>query len=101
MEANMPTAKVQAVIEQVKQLSVQEQQELRAMLESSRPTEPYPSSEDERRRIDELNLRLLAKGLISHIPPPLTAEEGARFRAWKPVPIEGKPLSETIIEERR
>lgn len=43
-----------------------------------------------------LHARLLAEGLLRRIPPRRAAQ-----RDFEPVPIEGKPLSETIIEERR
>jgi hypothetical protein len=44
---------------------------------------------------------LLKEGEMSRIPIPPSVEEVARFRNWKPVDIQGPPLSETIIEERR
>ncbi|MGH7226955.1 MAG: hypothetical protein ACRELF_27385, partial [Gemmataceae bacterium] len=50
---------------------------------------------------DELQLLLLKDGVIDRIPPPLTEAEIRAFQVYKPVPIEGKPLSETVIEERR
>jgi hypothetical protein len=39
--------------------------------------------------------------IIAQRRPKPTDADIARFNAWKPVPINGKPLSETIIEERR
>ncbi|MGI8669585.1 MAG: hypothetical protein ACR2J3_06995 [Aridibacter sp.] len=42
--------------------------------------------------------RLLAKGLISEIPEPLSDEEDADFDL---IEIEGEPVSEMIIKERR
>lgn len=52
-----------------------------------------PISEDEVERI------LLAKGIISSIPNP--ADYTDEDDDFEPIEIEGKPLSETIIEERR
>jgi len=49
----------------------------------------------------ELQLRLLKEGVIDHIPRPPTKAEVKVFKEYQPVPIEGKPLSETVIEERR
>ncbi len=46
----------------------------------------------------ELSNRLLAKGIISEIPEPMTDEEDAEFSLMT---IDGEPLSETIIKERR
>lgn len=37
----------------------------------------------------------------TNVAPPLSDAEWEAVRSWRPVPIQGKPLSETIIEERR
>ena len=50
---------------------------------------------------EQLQLFLLKDGVIDQIPRPLTEADKQAFQEYKPVPIEGKPLSETIIEERR
>jgi hypothetical protein len=49
----------------------------------------------------QVDLALMKEGAMSRIPAPPTEEDIRRFREWKPVPIQGKPLSETIIEDRR
>jgi hypothetical protein len=46
-----------------------------------------------------LRQQLVAESLLSHIPP--KGKDIERFRRWEPIPIKGKPLSETIIERRR
>ena len=46
----------------------------------------------------EVAKRLLARGLISEIPEPMSDEEDAETEL---ITIKGAPLSETIIEERR
>lgn len=46
----------------------------------------------------ELSNSLLAKGVISEIPEPMSDEEDAEFSLMT---IDGEPLSETIIRERR
>jgi len=46
----------------------------------------------------EVSNRLLAKGVISELPEPMSDEEDAEIEL---IEIEGKPLSETIIRERR
>ncbi|MGO8903066.1 MAG: hypothetical protein ACLQU5_32700 [Isosphaeraceae bacterium] len=63
---------------------------------------PLPQFRCEIRRIatlQELQRRLVAAGLLSEIKPP------PRFmpsrEPFTPVAIEGEPLSETIIRERR
>lgn len=57
------------------------------------------STTDEKRLQDELKLRLLEVGLLTEITPPLPPEKWPKNR--KPIPIEGKPISEIIMEERR
>lgn len=46
---------------------------------------------------EELYQYLFSKGVITHIPKGMTDEEDD----FEPVEIEGEPLSETIIRERR
>jgi hypothetical protein len=48
---------------------------------------------------DRLEKELLADGILDHIPAPIT--DGAVFHQWQPIPWQGKPVSETILEERR
>jgi DNA-directed RNA polymerase specialized sigma24 family protein len=48
---------------------------------------------------DKLEQMLLEKGLLSEIPPPIT--NFASYRKRRPIKVRGKPVSETIIEERR
>ena len=47
----------------------------------------------------ELQQKLLKAGIIRHVPPPIT--DMTPYENRTPVPITGKPLSETVIEERR
>lgn len=53
-----------------------------------------PVSDDEKHA--ELYRRLIAKGMLKAVPPRRDVP-----RDFEPVPIEGEPISETIIEERR
>lgn len=46
----------------------------------------------------EVANRLLAKGIISEIPKPMSDEEDSQVELMT---IKGEPLSKTIIEERR
>ena len=46
---------------------------------------------------DEIEQILLAKGLISEIPKRLKDKEE---ESYEPIEVKGKPLSETILEER-
>jgi hypothetical protein len=55
-------------------------------------------SDDElERREDEFERHLLAKGLISEIPPRIDYDDEDEF---EPIEVEGEPLSEQIIRER-
>jgi putative addiction module CopG family antidote len=46
-----------------------------------------------------LQRRLFEAGILSEIKPPIT--DPTPWKDRKPVPIEGEPLSETVIRERR
>ena len=82
------------LVEEVKALTPDEQRRLRSLLDTWLATPPSGPTEE------ELDRRLLEKGLISRIPPPIT--DLTPFRNLKPARIlHGKPISETIIEERR
>jgi hypothetical protein len=58
--------------------------------------ERKPLSEADARRL--LKEQLLAQGTISRIPSPALDTDHERY---EPIRVEGKPVSETIIEERR
>lgn len=58
-----------------------------------------PTDEDVERREDEFERYLLAKGVISHIATRDETDE--EFDAFELIEVEGEPLSETIIRERR
>ena len=47
---------------------------------------------------DEMNRQLLAAGLLSHIP---SRPDPTTYREFSPIVVEGEPLSETILQERR
>jgi len=89
----MTTANLDRVIEEVKALTPDEQKQLREMLDVLMVKSAPPMTEDEFER------RLLEKGIISRIPPPIT--DLTPYRDRKLIEVKGKPLSETIIEERR
>lgn len=46
----------------------------------------------------EFEGRLIADGLLNRVPP---ARERSTARPFEPIRIEGEPLSETVIRERR
>ena len=89
----MTTANLDQVFKQVKSLSLDEQKQLREMLNTLLvETEPQMTEE-------EFERKLLEKGIISRIPPRIRDE--AFYQNRQPVDVEGKPVSEIIIEERR
>jgi Arc/MetJ-type ribon-helix-helix transcriptional regulator len=47
---------------------------------------------------DEINRRMLEAGLLSQVP---VRPDPATYREFLPIVIEGEPISETIIRERR
>ena len=47
---------------------------------------------------DEVEQELIREGAIT---VPSSPTDPAAFKSWKPVTVIGKPVSETIIEERR
>jgi hypothetical protein len=48
---------------------------------------------------EELDQELMREGVLDQVPAPLT--DPSSYEAWTPVSIQGKPISETILEERR
>jgi len=48
---------------------------------------------------DEWERRLLQSGLLGSIPPP--ASVTGQRREFQPIKIQGEPLSETVIRDRR
>jgi len=56
-------------------------------------------ADDEPVKSTRLRQALVARGLLEPQPP--HGKDPERFRNWRPVVIQGKPLSQTIIEERR
>ena len=81
------------ILQEVEKLSLAEKAKVAEALRHSESTENSHSVEE---RQNELNRRLLAEGLLIRIPSGNTGD-----REFKPINIKGKPLSETIIEERR
>lgn len=85
------TAIMQKIVEEVLRLDPAEQEELRAQLDRLQPDRVVSSHDLEYRQ------RLLDSGLLTNLPRAQRAEEPE----IAPVEIKGKPVSETILEERR
>jgi hypothetical protein len=95
----MASANLEKVLEAVKGLTREEQRNLKAILDAWWSHTVDEPEQSDRQRIDELDRMLLENGLISFIPPPIT--DLAPYQNRKLIEVKGKPISETIIEERR
>lgn len=89
----MTTSNLDRVFEEVKALTPDEQRNLRDRVDELLATSSPQMTEE------EFEQRLLEKGIISRIPSPIT--DLTPYRNRKLIEVKGKPLSETIIEERR
>jgi hypothetical protein len=89
----MSSANLEKVIEEVKALTPGEMRQVRELIDSLLE-QPAAASPEEL-----LAQRLLAAGIISELPKRLPPPE--HLKDFKPVEVKGKPVSETIIEERR
>lgn len=85
---------LEKILEEIRALTPAEQAQVRDLIESLLP----PKKESPSR--EEYEKYLLAQGVIRRIPP-RTGNRPDDLKNFKPIKIKGKPLSETIIEERR
>ncbi len=81
------------ILEEVRTLARNEQAQLRGALDALL-AEPEPGSAEE--KVERL---LFERGLLSEVKGPIT--DFGPYRDRKLVQVEGRPLSEVIIEERR
>ena len=96
----MESVTLERAVEVVRALTPAEQQQLRKLMDSWQTPQLGETSREQERRFAE---HLLAKGMITHIPERCQAgyvpkDEDARH---PPIVLDGEPLSETIIRERR
>jgi hypothetical protein len=92
----MSTTSLEKVIKEVKTLTQEEQLQVRELIESllENPAETQEVLSFE----DRLEQRLLERGVISEIPKRNCDPE--TYKEFEPIEVKGKPVSETIIEER-
>ena len=83
---------LEQILAEAKALSLAEQQALCDALNAWLSTQSRPLTESEFER------HLKNQGLLSEIPPPIT--DSSAYAERRPIRVTGKPLSETIIEER-
>jgi len=89
----MTTSNFDRLIEEVKTLTPDEQRSLRDKVDELLVKDAPPMTEE------EFEQHLLKKGIISRIPP--RVRDASFYANRKLIEVEGKPVSETIIEERR
>lgn len=95
---------VEEIVNAVKGLPPREQAEVRRRLDTlpAQPDENEVLVDDTRQAAIDLDQRvqqaLFEAGLVSEIKPPIT--DPTPYRR-EPIKIKGKPLSETVIEDRR
>jgi hypothetical protein len=94
MGAIMNNTTVERVLEELKALTPSEQRQVHTLLNSLLETHAHPQATE-----DEFHHMLLQKGIITNIPNP--AEDADEDDEFEPVEVQGQPLSETVIEERR
>ena len=78
-----------------------EDEVIRDALERHQQTQQPPAAvnRQEKQSSQELQRRLLGAGIISEIKPPIT--DLTPYRNRRAVPVQGEPISETAIRERR
>lgn len=92
------SSRIAEIIRQVKRLPPSELNELRQALESvieeATAENAAPSFTE-----DEFELEMESKGFLRRALPPVT--NFSPYQNYRPVEVQGQPLSEMIIEERR
>ena len=82
------------ILEEVRTLPPKEQRQLRLQLNAIVPSAPTMDELE-----DEFERELMAEGILGEVKP--LPDHDPQFHAYRPVTVTGKPVSETIIEERR
>lgn len=86
---------IEQLLSQICSLTADEQRRFRQILDQELPDAPIPAQPTE----DDFKRRLLELGLLKDVKPPV--RDLGPYQHREPFKIQGKPLSETIIEERR
>ncbi|CAN5697674.1 hypothetical protein BH18ACI1_BH18ACI1_10640 [soil metagenome] len=85
------------ILSEIHKLPLPEQNQLKKTLLEDSDLKGLEEQKETRITEEDFLQYLLAKGVISEIPEGITDEEDD----FEPIEIEGEPLSETIIRERR
>lgn len=86
----MSESELQDMLRQVKMLNPDQRRRLREELDNAAAAPAGPTAEEQFEQL------LLRDGLVEALPRPASPASAG----WQPVRIQGKPLSQTIIEER-
>jgi len=98
----MPSPNYDQVFELVRTLELDELRHLRNLIDTLLEDPKWlGKTQDQLTPLDKMDLAMLKAGTMSRPPRAPTEAELKAMREWKPIEIQGKPLSETIIEERR
>lgn len=98
----MPTPNYDQVFEFVRTLAPDELQHLRNLIDTLLENPALlGKTQEQLTPMDKMDLAMLKAGTMSRIPRAPTEAELKAMQEWRPIEIQGKPLSETIIEERR
>ena len=89
----MTSSNLDRLIEEVKTLTAEEQRNLRNFVDELLAKSASQMTEE------EFEQHLLKRGVISRIPPRI--RDASFYANRKLIEVEGKPVSEIIIEERR
>jgi hypothetical protein len=89
----MAVTVLRRMLDEVKRLTPDEQRQLREAIDRLLLSSSEPPTEE------QFEQELIEAGILDTVPPPAGA--GKPFPTEKPVEVKGKPLSETIVEDRR
>ena len=96
----MPQSEFHELLNSLNALSPDQMRQLRRELDGKLAASSAESSGTAEQQDDqEVQRRLLAAGLVSEVKPPIVDPSGYRDR--RAVPIQGEPLSETVLRDRR
>lgn len=95
----MSTTEFHHLLHTIKALSPEQMRLLRQELDSELAAVEQTRSNDETAESQALQRRLYDTGILSEIKPPIS--DLSPYQNRKAVPIQGEPLSETILRERR
>lgn len=94
-------ATLERVIEEIRTLDADELRRVQETIdEMLRARDAHRAGDEPLMTEAEFAEYLAAKGVIA-LPEPMTEDDWREEEAWQPIEVEGKPLSQVIIEERR